>query len=82
MLSFPRDGSAKRLVKELFRIKETCPAIVAWLKEEEQILHRMNTMMKDTDILRWNQGALQLLSSLFKHVLEARDTYERLTKGD
>lgn len=83
MLNIPvTEEFAEKVIRELFRIKQTCPAIMAWLEAEEKNLHRLNAKMKDVDTLRWNQGALQLLGSLFKHVREAKDTYERLTKGD
>lgn len=83
MLNIPTsDDNAERVVRELFRVEKNIPWIMAWLKSEEERLHRLNAKAKDIDTLRWNQGALQLLSSLFKHVREAKDTYERLTKGD
>ena len=82
MLSIPKNDNAEKLVRELFRIKLTCPAIMEWFESEEKNLHKINTKMKDIDTLRCNQGALQLLDALFKRVREARDTYDRLTKGE
>jgi len=83
MLKLPQDKVfTKKIVNELFRIEQTSPEIMKWLRLENDKLHKVNSMMMDEIAIRWNQGALQLLDALFTHIREVRTTQERIDKGD
>lgn len=84
MLNFPDGDSriAQNVARELSRIDSSCPNVMAWLRAEEVRLQRQSGKIADDINLRWNQGGQQVLASLFKCVLESRDIYNNLTKGE
>lgn len=48
-----------------------------YLEQSLQDLYRANATTKDEVILRWNQGAIQVLEQLLDMARDARDTLQK-----